>query len=260
MNYNYHTHTPLCSHATGEPEAYIKRAIANGIRYMGFSDHSPLVFSDGYQSAWRVQTEDAQTYVDTIRALRDKYADEIEIKIGFEMEYYPNHFEKMLANAIELGAEYLILGPHFIKAEHEYPFDRPSGKRHESEAELAAYADNLVAAMQKGVYSYVAHPDLFNFAGDEAVYRREMRRVCAAARELGVPLEINMLGIRDHRRYPNPIFWEVAGWEQSPVTFGFDAHTAEAAYDAESIPVAEEMVKRYGLNYIGSPALKLLKR
>ena len=33
MNYNYHTRTYLCRHASGTPEEYVQRAIENGIKY-----------------------------------------------------------------------------------------------------------------------------------------------------------------------------------------------------------------------------------
>ena len=33
MDYNYHTHTHRCHHATGEMEEYIVRAMENGIKY-----------------------------------------------------------------------------------------------------------------------------------------------------------------------------------------------------------------------------------
>lgn len=54
MNYNYHTHTFRCRHATGTPKDYIKYAIDGGIEYMGFSDHVPFVFPDGFQSHYRI--------------------------------------------------------------------------------------------------------------------------------------------------------------------------------------------------------------
>ena len=47
MNYNYHTHTTRCGHASGTEREYIERALANGVEYMGFSDHSTFVFPDG---------------------------------------------------------------------------------------------------------------------------------------------------------------------------------------------------------------------
>ena len=215
-------------------------------------------FPDGFQMFWRVQAEDAERYVGEIRALRQKYADKIDIKIGFEMEYYPEYFEIMLQNAIRWGAEYLILGQHFITPEFEHPKNYHSVTPHESEEELMIYADGLARAMATGVYSYVAHPDIFAFTGDETVYRREMRKICVASREYDVPLEINLLGISKKRKYPNEIFWEIAGEEGSPVTFGFDTHTADRVYDSPSIPRAKELVEKFALHYVGKPKLKPL--
>ena len=120
MNYNYHTHTRWCDHATGEPNEYIERAIQNGIKYMGFSEHAPYEFPDGFRSHYRVAVEKASEYVTEIKKLALNY--DIEIKVGLEMEYYPSHFEKMLEIAKNSGAEYLILGQHYIYEEH------PNGK------------------------------------------------------------------------------------------------------------------------------------
>ena len=39
---DYHMHTPLCHHATGEPTEYAARAVALGLTEIGFSDHSPM--------------------------------------------------------------------------------------------------------------------------------------------------------------------------------------------------------------------------
>ena len=69
------------------------------------------------------------------------------------------------------------------------------------------------------------------------------------------PLEINLLGIRTGRFYPNPRFWQIAGEVGCPVTFGFDAHMPKDAYDGDSLNVAKWLVKRYKLNYIGMPKI-----
>ena len=39
------------------------------------------------------------------------------------------------------------------------------------------------------------------------------------------------------------------------VTFGFDAHDVMAAYDSGSLNVAEMLVEKYKLNYIGRPKI-----
>lgn len=254
MDYNFHTHTFRCNHANGTEREYIERAIEGGIKTFGFSDHAPYAFEDGYESFFRVPMEQAEEYVSTLSALREEYADRIDIRIGFEMEYYPQHFDKMLQTVRSVGAEYLILGQHFIGNEH--PSGHPSGSGTDDLAKLEDYANCVIAGMRSGAFTYVAHPDMFLYTGDAADYEREMRRVCAASRETGIPLEINFLGLRDHRSYPNEAFWKIAGEERSPVTFGHDAHRAIDAYDPDSICKAHSLVRKYGLAYIGKPKLR----
>ena len=47
---NYHTHTWRCRHADGTEREYVERAIEGGLKILGFSDHSPYPFPDGYDS------------------------------------------------------------------------------------------------------------------------------------------------------------------------------------------------------------------
>lgn len=258
MDYNYHTHTWRCSHATGTMREYVERAIEGGIRYMGFSDHAPLRFEDGYESSYRVPFADAKAYCEDVAALQEEFQGKIELKAGFEMEYYPERFETMVRDVVAAGGEYLILGAHFL--EPEYPV-RPQHSMFQTESveALQNFVKNLVAAMHTGVFTYIAHPDGIYFVGDAETYREEVRKICIAARETETPLEINCLGIRDHRFYPNEAFWAVAGEEQAPVTFGFDAHDALSAFDGESLKKAQEIVAKYRLNYIGRPKLVLLQ-
>lgn len=258
MDYNYHAHTPRCGHATGTPEEYIETAIAGGIKYMGFSDHAPFRFPDGNESYFRVPMAEAEDYISQLRQLREEYRDKLELSIGFEMEYYPAHFTAMLETVRDFGAEYLILGQHFLGNE------RPDGHHTQHLTDradlLREYVATVIAGMKTGVFTYVAHPDVFKYNGDMEIYREEMRKICIASRELNIPLELNFLGIRRKRNYPEPVFWEMAGQERCPVTFGFDTHEVYAACDRESQKIAEEMVRQYNLNYIGRPRLVTIRK
>jgi histidinol-phosphatase (PHP family) len=251
MDYNYHTHTYRCGHADGEDEKYVKRAIECGIKHMGFSDHAPFVFPDGGEIGCHVQQSDAAGYIESIKNLRKKYADKIDLMVGFEMEYMPTHFDKMLENAKNTGAEYLILGQHYIS--DGYPNAIASGERTESEERICQYVDCVCRGIRSGAFSYVAHPDMMKFVGSDEIFKREMEKLCVCSLENNIPLEINCLGIRTGRFYPNPRFWEVVSEVGSPVTFGFDAHTPEDAFDGKSLEAARWLVKRYKLNYIGKP-------
>ncbi|MBP3626879.1 MAG: histidinol-phosphatase [Clostridia bacterium] len=256
MYANYHTHTFRCNHATGTEEEYIKTAIKNGIKIMGFSDHAPFVYPDGFQAGYCIQAEEAEDYIETLKALREKYKGQIEIIIGFEMEYYPIYFDDMLSNVKKLGAEYLILGQHFIG--NGYPDGIGSCSPNHTEEMFSCYTDGVIEGMKTGKFSYLAHPDMFLYAENDEIYNREAKRLCEAAKELDIPLEINLLGIHSRRHYPKEAFWKIAGEVGCKVIFGFDAHSADRAYDKESLKIAEKIVKKYKLHLIDELDIKEL--
>ena len=253
VDYNFHAHTYRCHHAEGTEREYIEAALSVGIREMGFSDHAPWIDpSLGKEREYVVPYSEVRDYMDTVGALREEYKVKITLHVGFEAEHDPADPEELRS----LGAEYLILGQHFIKA--------PNGQYvHVSVSRygelISCYADAVVAGIRSGYYTYVAHPDVFNpVEVDTCVYQKEMLRICEASAETGVPLELNFLGIREGRYYPYAPFWEMAGKTGAPVTFGFDAHMPTAAADTGSLPAACDWVKKYKLNYIGKPKLVLL--
>ena len=253
MDYNFHTHTFRCHHASGTEREYIEAAIAGGIREMGFSDHAPWIDPVlGTERNYVVPFSTVDDYRETILALREEYRDKITLYLGFEAEYDPVFPENMK----RLGAEYLILGQHFFKKPDGGYIHAATGN---IDHLLPAYVDAVIAGMKTGKYTYVAHPDVFRYDGeDKTPYVKEMTRLCEASLATGVPLEMNFLGIREGRYYPHPIFLEVAGRVGAPVTFGFDAHSPAVAYDAPSIPKAHALVEKYHLNYIGKPKLVFL--
>ena len=253
MTVNLHTHTYRCHHATGTERQYIETAIKNGIRHMGFSDHTPFREPDGHEQSHRVSMMDAPLYFESLRTLREEFRDQIQIHIGFEMEFYPVYFEQMLDVATSLGAEYLILGQHYIRYREEN--QHTSVKPTTEEDALAYYVDTVIQAMETGVFTYVAHPDILNYTGDDAIYEKHMRRLCQAATRCEIPLEINFLGLREKRIYPVERFWKIAGEEGCEVVFGCDAHKFKHAYDAESLEIAKEWTRKYHLRYNPYPTI-----
>lgn len=247
MKYNYHTHTARCGHAAGEDREYVLTAIEAGVEEMGFSDHAPFRFPDGRESGYRVPMARAEEYIESVRALRAEFKDKIKLHVGFEMEYYPTYFQQMLSLVKGLGAEYLILGQHFIDEEK---VGNVSTAPHDSEAELKTYVDTVVEGMESGAFLYVAHPDVFRFIGKDEIYEAEAHRLCRASVRTGVPLEINFLGIRQKRAYPREDFWKIAGEEGVDVVFGYDAHEPIHASGVDSEATARALVKKYGLRFI----------
>lgn len=81
---NYHTHTQRCLHAYGSDREYIESAIKSGMKVLGFSDHCPWIFPDGYVSGIRMIPADVDEYFSSLTALKKEYEKDIKIYIGFE--------------------------------------------------------------------------------------------------------------------------------------------------------------------------------
>jgi len=254
MNYNYHTHTYHCGHASGQPEEYVKNAIDFGIKHLGFSEHGPYPFEGEWKGMHTLRIHEIPVYFAEIEALRQKYRNDIEISIGFEIEYFPDKFPSTYEFLRKIGAEYLILGQHFKHG--IYTGGHHVIKPTDSQDDFRKYVSEVTEAMETGAFTYVAHPDMFNFTGNETVYADEMRKICIASKRLNIPLEINCQGICDNRIYPAERFWAVAGVVGCPVTIGIDAHSPEAMLDSKSLSRAEEIIEKYRLNYIGKPTLR----
>ena len=115
---NYHTHTFRNRHSSGTEREYIEAAIGCGIRTLGFSEHAPYRYPDGYSSWFHLQQEELEDYVATILSLKEEYAGKIDILLGFEAEFYPKLFEEFLAIIRPYPMDYMILGQHFLQNEY----------------------------------------------------------------------------------------------------------------------------------------------
>lgn len=241
---NYHTHTWRCNHAAGDEESYVRAALDQGLSILGFSDHTPYWFPEGYKSSIRMTLEQLPEYRDVVLALRKKYAGMLEIPLGLELEYYPDCLPKLLPILRDHGIEYLLLGQHFLGNEMGQPY---SGHTTGDSSILEGYCRQAMDGMQTGLFTYFAHPDLINFVGDDRIYRSQMRRLCQEAKGCNLPLEINMLGIWSGRHYPADRFWELAAEEGCSVVIGCDAHAPDHLRRTDAEQKAMEIVNSYGL-------------
>ncbi len=229
MKHNYHTHTVRCRHAKGTEREYIEAALEMGLETLGFADHAPQFFEGDYYSTMRMYPEQLPDYAETLRALKWEYRDRIDIRIGLETEYYPQCFERLLALARENGIEYFIMGQHFLGWEKEY-----SGAVNvpDQEARLDRYIDQTREGLKTGLFSYFAHPNLIRFSGDDAVYRAHMLPYLRELKDMGIPLEVNFLGLTDNRHYPSKRFFALAEEVGNTVIYGIDAHSPGAILNA----------------------------
>lgn len=252
MTENYHTHTWRCNHAEPNEESYIKAAIDRGFTVLGFADHVPYRFTSGFDSWYRMRPEQTYDYVSTLLELRDKYRGKIDIKIGFEAEIYPAYFDDMLEIIRPYPIDYLILGQHFNYNEENAHY---SGSATDDVALLEDYTNSCIKACESGIFSYIAHPDLFFFSGDDGIYEEYVKKLCGAAKKADIPLEINLLGLASCRHYPYDKFWHIVAGEGNKVILGIDAHSPKEITNAP-IDEARAFAEKLGLNLIESLELK----
>lgn len=243
---NYHTHTWRCRHAAGTEREIIEKAIAAGMQELGFSDHAPYPFAEGYESNFRMTLDQTAEYFSLLEALREEYKEKIKLWIGFEAEYYPAYFQAFLDHIHQFPCDYLILGQHFLNNEDTQEY---SGAYTTDETFLKRYTEQVLQGLATGKFTYLAHPDLVNWGGSLSVYRHETRRLCEAVKKMDIPLEINFLGLYDHRHYPREEFWQVAGEVGNRVVFGCDAHEPAAVCRPNVEQQAQELALRCGLHW-----------
>lgn len=253
---NYHTHTWRCNHAEGTEEEYVHAAMERGLKILGFSDHTPYPFPQSYVSTLRMRMSQYDDYVETILGLKEKYAGKIEIHLGLETEYYPEYFPELMEKLRDSPLEYLILGQHYVGDEISGPY---SGEATEDVQILRSYCRQAMDAMNTGLFTYFAHPDLIRFVGDPEVYRHYITELCQEAKSCQIPLEINLLGLRQKRWYPNGKFWEIAGEVGCQAVLGMDAHAPWHLTEPYSEIEAREIAKQSNMEVLQTVPLRSIR-
>ena len=250
---NYHTHTWRCGHAEGTEEEYIQQALKEGFQILGFSDHAPYAYPDGSSSFYHMGPELAQDYFETISRLREKYRGQIQIHMGVEAEYYPALFEDLLKRLRQNGCEYMILGQHYTHNETDGVY---VGRPTQDAEVLRQYVDQSIEALETGLFTYMAHPDILNWQGDEALYHQEMVKLCATCRDLQIPLEINLAGMACGSHYPSLRFWEIAGEVGNAAILGWDVHAPGEFHVPEMVEKGHALAQHCKLELLEQAELR----
>ena len=232
---NYHTHTCFCD-GKNTPEEMVLSAIALGCKELGFSGHSHTPFD----ASFCMTKENTLAYIETVKALQEKYAGQIKIYLGIEQDYHsPESTE---------GYDYIIGSVHYVEKDGVH---LPIDKRKQVQIDIVnqyyggdfyGFAEDYFALVGD-VYSktrchIIGHFDLiakFNRDGDlfdtrHPRYQAAARKAMESLLKCPAILEVNTGAMsRGYTTEPYPNRDFLAQWLESgkPIIFSSDCHSKD---------------------------------
>ncbi|MEI6435203.1 MAG: histidinol-phosphatase [Bacteroidota bacterium] len=241
MTQNLHTHTRF-SDGSENPERYVEAAIQQGLKSLGFSDHSPLPF----ENTFALHENQVQNYCDTISAIRIAQSS-IQIFLGMEADFIPgigHSFAYFLEN---YPLDYLIGSVHLVgkdSPEELWFIDGPDPVTYDNGLKLlfggdirmgvTAYYRQINEMVTTGDIDIIGHIDKIKmhnrgrlFSEDEPWYISLVDETLELVRQNGVIVEVNTRGVykkRSDTLFPGPALLKKMHNLKIPVILSSDAH------------------------------------
>ena len=242
MSVDLHNHTILCNHATGSMEQYLNMAVEKKIKYFGFSDHAPMNFDTNY----RMGFEDMKKYENSVTALKQKYKNNLQVLLGYEVDYLEGYVDKRVLTA---DVDYLIGSVHFL---NRWGFDNPKFiskyKNRDIDTIWKEYFEAITRVAKSGLFDIIGHIDLikiFNFHPKKSI-KKIAEQSIKEIKKANIVVELNSAGLSKPTKeiYPSENIMELLCEYNIPITFGSDAHKPDAvgSYKKE----LHVLAKKYG--------------
>ncbi len=243
---DYHTHTPLCGHATGAPVEYALAAMAMGLAEVGISDHSPMAesFDD-----WRMAAADLDEYFALVAEARAAVAP-FPVRLGLEVDYIRGQESWIGTLADRAPWDFLIGSVHYIAEGWDVDNPKWIGRFDERPVEeiWGLYFAEYERCIRSRLFDFVAHPDLPKKFGHRPAgdLRRFYEPVIAALAETGTVMEVSTAGLRKPvaEMYPAREMIEMAFAAGVEIVVSSDAHSPEEV--GADFPVAEKLIREVG--------------
>jgi HisJ family histidinol phosphate phosphatase len=223
LYYDSHMHTPLCKHATGEPEEYCAQALKSGMKGIIFTCHCPM--PDGFWQSVRMSDGEFDIYTGLVERAKAAYKGKLDVCLGIESEYYPG-YEKYIETLHQRAEfDYCLGGLHWQAKEYLAKFETGT-----IEGFRRTYFEHLAASAETGLYDCLAHPDLVkNYHPDSwcfAIIKNTVTSVLDRIAKTGVAMELNTSGL--HKSYsemnPGNEMLRMMAERKIPIVIGSDAH------------------------------------
>ena len=217
----------------------------------------------------RMKYIEKEEYLNSIKTLKEKYADKIQIESGFEVEYLPGEEENI--RELKRETDKIILGQHFIYNDNKEL--SIFGTHNFTDEELIRYAEYIEKAVKTSIPDIIVHPDIYmhkreNFGEIES---KVANMICKVVEKYNVPLEINLAQVFNKTYYedkkinneplekqkeklskvvyPRKEFWEIVTQYDIKVLYGVDVHhRGQITLYKELIELANEIIGKETIN------------
>lgn len=106
---NFHSHCLFCD-GRAPMEEYVRYAISKHLVAYGFSSHAPTPF----HAKMSIQPDNIDDYLSTFSHLKKKYAGDIQLYVGMEIDYLPLYKDFVNQHLLNYSLDYRIGSIHFI--------------------------------------------------------------------------------------------------------------------------------------------------
>jgi histidinol-phosphatase (PHP family) len=215
-------------------------------------------FDEGY----RMRFDEMEKYENEVFELKDKYKNQIDIKLAYEVDYLPEHMDERV---FERNVDYFIGSVHFI---NKWGFDNPEFigeyKNKDLDQLWSEYFDTIKDLANSGMFDIVGHIDLlkiFNFLPKKDIVELAYPAL-EAIKKSGMAIEINAAGLRKNinEQYPSTSILQEVKKLGIPITISSDAHApSQVGQNREKVV---NLVKKIGFSemvYFEDRKMKVIK-
>ncbi|MFC3883553.1 histidinol-phosphatase [Bacillus songklensis] len=238
VKFDFHTHHERCGHAIGTIEHYVKSAVEKGLDLIGIADHSPYLYSEEDQlyPTIAMAKSELPRYVDEVLRLKQKYSGKIQVLLGIESDFYPEHLEIYRQQLSLYPFDYIIGSVHYVDDISIFKKDRWEGLTNQQKVQTKEKYYNLIEqSARSGMFQILGHIDAMKgfYPEFSAIETEVIENTLKVIAESDIAIEINTSGkTKDCGGwYPSDEILERALFYDVKVTFGSDAHTPDRVGD-----------------------------
>ncbi len=242
--FNLHTHS-IFSDGKSTAEEVVQEAIRQGLKILGFSDHSPVPF----ENSFAIKNNEVNNYITTIKSLKEKYKDQIDIYCSMEMDFIPGIVKDFKKTKEELNLDYMIGSVHlvgnnidrlwFIDGSKVETYDEGLFKYYDGDIKkgVRAFFHQYNKMIETEEFDIVGHFDKIKmhnrgryFSENDKWYRDYLMETLTLIKEKSLIVEVNTRGIYKKRSddfYPSAWLFPIMREMNIPVVISSDSHRAE---------------------------------